>query len=405
MLSELHVIGLAAPEFNPEQEGILCRCHLLVGPERLRPLLAGVATAPIISITPLTTAIKAIATALHSGPVAVLASGDPLFYGIGRRLLAEFPPAIITIHPALSALQRACARFKLPWDDAAVVSLHGRPPQHLPGLLLAAEKTLVFTDQHHRPEIIARNLLDYLTSVGGEDLLAGCRLSVAEELGLAGEQISHGSLAEIAGRRFADLNILAIQRPPLPTLPPFAFGLVEGELHHSRGLITKNAVRAASLHQLRLPREGVFWDIGAGSGSLSVEAARIAPRLLVYAIEQSPEEIDNIKKNIVKFATFNIVALPGRAPECLAGLPAPDRVFVGGSGGSLAEIISAAAGRLAPTGRLVVNAVLAATATAAPELMRREGLTVTHSTIRVNHTDEGGSSRDLNPITITCGRR
>ncbi len=121
---------------------------------------------------------------------------------------------------------------------------------------------------------------------------------------------------------------------------PYQFGLTEDSIQHSRGLITKNEVRAATLHQLQLPRKGVFWDIGAGSGSLSIEAARANPHLTVYAIEHKEEELENIKNNIVKFGCYNIVPIFGRAPEALVALPDPDRVFIGGSSGSLPDIVA-----------------------------------------------------------------
>ncbi len=146
---------------------------------------------------------------------------------------------------------------------------------------------------------------------------------------------------ETSKQKFSALNILCLLVPKIPDNKTcsYGFGLTEDSIEHSRGLITKNEVRAATLHQLQLPAEGIFWDVGAGSGSLSIEAARSNPQLTVYAIEHKEEEIDNIKNNIVKFDCYNIVPVFGKAPESLVHLPDPNRVFIGGSSGSLPGIV------------------------------------------------------------------
>ena len=401
---KLFVIGVADPVLSARQESLLATCTLIVGTRRFELMTDGF-SAKFQYITPLAEALAAIARHLPQGNVAVLASGDPLFYGIGRRLLAEFPAEAIEIHPALSSVQRACALFRQPWEDAMVTSLHGRPCTHLPGLLLGQGKHLVLTDADHSPDRIAKKLLDYLQSIGETELVQAVRMLVAENIGLPNERVFHGTLREGAARQFAELNILCLLVPESPDLPDFAFGLGEDDLFHSRGLITKNEVRAATLHALRLPPAGIFWDIGAGSGSLSIEAARANPRLTVYAVEQKDEELRNIKKNIVKFRSFNIVPVPGRAPEALDRLPAPDRIFVGGSGGSLAAIIKLAAEHLAEDGLLVVNGVIDKTVREAPPLMKKFGFTVSSSVISVTRTEPDGEERRFNPITIMTGKR
>ncbi len=401
---KLYVIGIDEPALSARQESLLATCSLIVGTRRFE-LMTARFRAAFQSITPLAESFAAIGRHLPLGNVAVLASGDPLFYGIGRRLLAEFPEEAIEIHPALSSVQRACALFRLPWDDAEVVSLHGRPCAHLPGLLLAPGKHIVLTDAHHCPDRIAEKLLDYLCLVDEQRLPGDVMMLVAENIGLPNERVFRGTLAEGAARKFSELNILCLIVPEAPGLPDTFLGLCEEELFHSRGLITKNEVRAATLHALRLQPCGTFWDIGAGSGSLSVEAARMNPRLTIFAIEQKDEELQNIKKNIAKFRCFNIVPVPGRAPEALERLATPDRIFVGGSGGSLSAILELAARRLAQSGILVVNGVLDKTVDEAPALMRKLGFSVTTSVIRVTRTGADGVERQFNPITIMTGIR
>jgi len=401
---KLHVLGIAESALSSEQEQILANCQLIVGTKRLTGLAAHLPCRSI-EITPLATAFAAIRSALPQGNVAVLARGDPPFYGIGRRLLAEFPQGIIQIYPAISSIQRACALFKITWDDARIISLHGRKCDHVPGLLLNHNKILALTDGVNSPDKIAGLLLDYLQLIGETDLAGNIKVLVAEDLGLENEKIFSGTLRQAYRQTFSPLNILCLLAPNSLDDTPFRFGLTENLLQHSRGLITKNEVRAATLHQLQLPAKGVFWDVGAGSGSLSIEAARSNPELTVYAIEHKEEELENIKNNIVKFRCYNIVPVFGRAPEALAGLPDPDRVFIGGSGGALAGIIGLAAERLATGGSLVVNGVIEKTIRMAPDLMTQHGLTVTSAVLQISRTEPNGNVRDFNPITIMTGRR
>ncbi len=403
---KVSVIGISEPVLSLSQLELLDTCSLLIATGRLRDMAADF-SGKIQSIAPLEQAITAIRSTLPTGNIAVLASGDPLFYGIGKRLLEEFLPGQLEFYPALSALQRACALFKTPWDDAVIVSLHGRQHHHIPGLLLKNKKTIVFTDQNNSPQIIADKINKYLQSIGHIDLIERIAFSVAENLGLPNENVFTGSLEETAKNDFSPLNILYLQRPHLQGQKQTSFdlGLTEEEISHSRGLITKNEVRAVTLHQLQLPRQGVFWDIGAGSGSISIEAARTNPRLTVYAVEHKEEELNNIKENIRRYDCFNVIPVFGRAPEVLADLPAPDRVFIGGSTGSLADIVRLVAKQLTADGHLVINGVIEKTITTAPQYMREAGFAVSRIVINVSRESQNGAVQNFNQITIMAGTR
>ncbi|MDK9707420.1 MAG: precorrin-6y C5,15-methyltransferase (decarboxylating) subunit CbiE [Desulforhopalus sp.] len=404
-MTRIFVIGIAEEQLATWQEQLLQQCTLIIGAERYSEMIPGFSDR-YLSITPLQGALIKIREALPHGKVAILASGDPLFYGIGRRLLSEFPQEKIELFPALSSVQRACALFRIPWDDARITSLHGRTTSHLPGLLLGHAKHLILTDAANSPDFLAGQILDYLQAIGEQELPAAIRMLVAEDIGLSTERITSCSLDEARSQRFSAMNVICLLIPGAAlSIPEYRLGLTEEIIHHSRGLITKNEVRAATLHQLRLPETGVLWDVGAGSGSLSIEAARANPRLTVFAIEQKDEELANIKKNIVKFRCFNIVAVPGRAPEALAGLPDPQRVFIGGSGGALPAIIPAVAARLAEGGILVVNGVAQKTIDTAPGLLRAAGFTVQSATVQVSRTDPHGNTIHFNPISIMTGSR
>ncbi|ADH86279.1 bifunctional cobalt-precorrin-7 (C(5))-methyltransferase/cobalt-precorrin-6B (C(15))-methyltransferase [Desulfurivibrio alkaliphilus] len=421
------VIGVGDQGLSDRQLRALAGCRCLVAGERHRPLVAGLQI-PVVPVTPLKGALTAIKEHLPQGKVGVLASGDPLFFGIGRTLLHHFAPEQLEFMPALSTVQQACARFRLPWDDARVISLHGREAGETDlllntGALLAAPKTIIFTDGRRSPDLIATRLRDYLALVGADRLLAATRVLVAENLGGAGERLITGSLGEIAGQRFAPLNIMVLQRAAesagggrISADLPAALGLQTEEIRHSRGLITKDEVRAVTLHKLRLPATGVCWDIGAGSGSVSLEASRLAPGLAIYAVERRAEELANIKANIVKLAAYTIRPVAGEAPAALAALPDPDRIFIGGSGGRLAEILAAALPRLRPGGRVVINGVTAATKEEAPRLLRRHGCPVEVTEVSISRrwetdaitaddTAGAGTATRLNPINIICGHK
>jgi precorrin-6Y C5,15-methyltransferase (decarboxylating) len=403
---KLSILGITDASLTTDQENILSRCSLIVGTKRFAPLVAHL-PCRFTAIAPLDSALEVIRKTLPESNVAVLASGDPLFYGIGRRLLAEFPKDTIEIYPALSSLQRACALFQISWDDAKITSLHGRTHGHLPGLLLANKKNLVLTDAKNSPDRIAGQLIDYLQLIGETSLPPKIKMLVAENIGLEHEKIFCGNLIEGSKHSFAPLNILCLLVPSVPDNSSYnyRFGLTEDSIQHSRGLITKSEVRAATLHQLQLPKDGILWDVGAGSGSLSIEAARANPELTVYAIEHKAEELENIKNNIVKFRCYNIVPVFGRAPEALDQVPDPDRVFIGGSSGSLPQIVELIDKRLNSDGRLVVNGVIEKTVQVTPQQMKKYGFSVTSSVIKVTRTDADGRTFDFNPITIMTGTR
>ena len=411
-MSEILIFGVCGDQLPDGQRKLIQGCSAVVVSKRHTPLLDGI-NIHKIAIAPVREMVFALAVALEQGDVAVLASGDPLFFGIGRTMIERFGADRVRTFPALSAVQLACARFKLPWDDLVLVSLHGRDPGDLAGRILPHHRVMLFTDHRNSPDQIAGQLLSVLQKHGDTARLSRIRVRVAENLGLSGERLTTGKLADIAQQRFSPLNMMLVEQvepeedaQQSATTPNCVFGLQENEIIHSRGLITKDEIRAVILHRLRLPGNGVLWDVGGGSGSISIEAARLCPDLQVYTIEQKQEGQENIRANIVRFNLYNIHLIHGQAPEVLVDLPDPDRIFIGGSNGLLAEIIYPCADRLADNGRLVVSAVLKKTAEQAPQLMAKNGLDVDVRTIAVTRkTGLGQPEIRLNPITIITGTK
>ena len=355
----------------------------------------------IIPVAPLNAAIEAVSAWLGRGDVAVLASGDPLFFGIGRRLKKEFGRDRLHVFPALSSMQILAARTGIPWDDAGFISLHGRDAADAATLLLRGRpKKFILTDNTNTPVALARAMLERLRACGCEESAGGFRITVGENLGCADERITRGTPAEIAAKNFASLNLMLIE-DMFPAGNENLFPL-EGEISHSRGLITKDEVRAFCLTAINPPEAGVLWDVGAGSGSVGLACALLRPPLTVFAVERREEEIKNISANIKKFRAFNLVPAPGEAPEALSDLPAPDRVFIGGSGGRLDAIIAACHTRLKNGGKMVINAVLEKTAETAARMLTEFGMHPHLSRIAVSR-GFGEKKQDMNPITVITG--
>ena len=407
MTTTIELVGISGEELSSEAVQALSGCAAVVASSRHArfALERGLETIPI---APVSAMLDSLEKALGMGNVAVLASGDPLFFGVGRTLIKRFGAERINIHPALSSMQLACARFRIPWDDMKFISLHGRDAANCASAILLSQKTAIFTDSRNSPDYICRLILEKLSVAGDMETSSKITVHVAENLGHTDERLYVGNLEDIASTAFRPMNIMVTVHEDgwfreRFTETRIALGRNEHEISHSRGLITKDEVRAVTLHRLRLPADGCFWDIGAGSGSISIEASGLCPGLEIYSIEKNPEQQENIRKNIRKFGCWNINLINGQAPEALSGLPLPQRVFVGGSGGRLEDIIRFCCKKLAVNGRLVVNAILSQTARTAPVLMHEAGLDVSVVRISVERNQGQESGRKFNPITIITG--
>ncbi|MGE3913352.1 MAG: precorrin-6y C5,15-methyltransferase (decarboxylating) subunit CbiE [Chloroflexota bacterium] len=284
--------------------------------------------------------------------VVVLASGDPCFFGIGPLLVEALGQDRVEILPGASSVALAFARLGVAWHDARVVSAHGRPLSDAIKQAAGADKLAVLTDDEHTPSVVGSALLE----AGAHDAPAW----VFEHLGGPREASTATTLAGLAGKSFAALNVLVVPSViwDRPRHPAILFGLPEETYVHASGMITKPEVRAVSLSKLRLRPGGVLWDVGAASGSLGIEAASLVPGLSVYAVEKSEIQLRLLWRNVATRTGDNRVhAVKGEAPDVLADLPDPDAVFVGGSGGKLADILTTTSSRLRPDGRIVCNLV------------------------------------------------
>ena len=290
--------------------------------------------------------IKTLKELSENGDIVVLTSGDPLFFGLGRLLLEKLPTAEIQFQPHVSSVQLAFNRLKIPWQNATLVSVHGRSTDELvKSIKQGKEKIAILTDSERHPGAIARLYLAL-------DIPVDYKFYICESLGSQAENIREFSgeklteLAKLDGTDFAKLNVLILLKQKrqdsieLEDLP--IFGLPDKAFLSFRdrpSLITKKEVRLAILGELALQPQQVVWDIGAGTGSVSIEIARLCPTSKVFAIEKTSMGASLIEKNCQRFWVNNINIICNKAPQGLSELPSPDRVFIGGSGGNLKDIL------------------------------------------------------------------
>lgn len=290
--------------------------------------------------------------------VAVLVTGDPLFYGLARFLCDRLGTDRCEIIPHVSSMQMAFARVKESWDEAYLTNLANHNLDTVVEKIRVASKVGLFTTEQITPAQVAKRLLarriDYFT------------IYVCENLGARNERVTRGTVAEIAEQSFEPLNVMVLVREgDIPDRPRQSrirsmFGNPDEEFVQStpkHGLLTPAEVRAVALAQMALHHNSVVWDVGAGSGSVSVEAAQLAPGGQVFAIERDKEDEALIRQNADRFGVVNVTPVLGTAPEVWANLPNPDAVFIDGSGKEIARLAELAYDRLNPGGRFVANVV------------------------------------------------
>lgn len=361
----LDIVGMIGGHSFAGGDAAIRNADLVIGDQRL---LAGVntiakASEPLDS--PLDAALDRITERVQSGArVCVLASGDPGFFGIARALITRLGHQQVTVYPAPSSVAIGFGRLGISWDDAVVVSAHGRKFAPSIGQAIAAKKCAVLCGPNERPQEIGRQLLN-----------AGCgprRVVVCSRLGELDESVHDTDLQGLAAGEFDPLSVVVVLTEAPGHEPngsvhalQHSWAASEDSYAHRGGMITKSEVRAVVLAKLELPDSGVLWDVGAGSGSVAIDAAHLAPRLRVIAIEQNADDAQRIRENADAHGVA-IEVIEAQAPAAFSNLPPPDRVFVGGGGVS---VLDAARSRLRPAGVIVATfAALSRAATGAQSL-------------------------------------
>lgn len=347
--------------------------------------------------------LKAIFEQLQAagGKAVMLASGDPLFYGIGA-YAAKQADGRVEIYPNISSVQLAFARIGESWHDAFLTSVHGRSMKGLAQRIDGREKIALLTDDTNSPQAIA----NYLLSFG----MSEYRAFVAEHLGGADERTGWYTLEEMASTAFHPLNIVVLKRQSGAESRSSSLGIEDDEFIQrkpDKGLITKREVRVLSIANLRLQEDSTVWDIGTCTGSVAIECARIARMGQVFAIEKNEADLANCHQNMKKFRV-DLTTIHGKAPEGLAQFADPDAVFIGGSGGKLRELLHQCCSRLKPDGRIVLNAVTIENLYEAKQAFEAEGFELQITLAQISRSKpilQLTRFEGLNPVYILTAKR
>jgi precorrin-6Y C5,15-methyltransferase (decarboxylating) len=386
--------GLAG--LGPEAGAAVAEADLFIGGERHLAMLGDDRRPRRSWDTPLRRTVARIRR-MTATKVCILASGDPMSYGIGVTLTRELGIGNCRVIPHQSAFSLACARLGWPLAEVDMLTVHGRPLTLINRHLRPNARLLVLSADGDTPRQLARALRD-----GG---YSDSRMTVFEHMGGAREK-RHDGIARTWRRRTADLNTIALscradREAPRLMRPA---GLA-GDFYQHDGQITKPEVRAATMAALAPAPGELLWDIGAGAGSISIEFLRTEPTARAIAVERDADRADNIRSNGAYLGVRDLSVVVGQAPAALKGLERPDVIFVGGGSGN-SKLLDACWRALSPGGRLIVNAVSAEGEAALFAFMNRNGGEMTRLAIsRLQPMGDLHSWRAMQPVTQYRGRK
>ena len=363
MSALIHVIGLGVSEsavLAPEARSALAAAQCIVGSARQLETVGhlNLDSRSFVELPKLDKLEALIETSLIKGSVAVLASGDPLYFGIGKWFGKHFAAHQLCFYPAVSSIQAACHRLGYSLQDVTVLSLHGRPLSNIRRHLKRGQTLVILTDQHSVPNALAEECR--------KARFTDSRITVCERLGYGDEAVRSFAVGELlhgANTAFDPLHVSVIEvdgpggvLPEFPGIPDAAYetGAVPGQ-----GMISKREVRLTILSLLQPARGDVIWDVGAGCGGVAVELAHWNEHLSVHAIEHHPQRLQYLEHNRERFGVrCNLHTVAATAPDCFEQLPAANKVFIGGSGGRLPQLFAKSWAQLPAGGVLVVSAVI-----------------------------------------------
>lgn len=357
--AKIHIIGVGSDGLaglTARAKELITSADFVLGSDHALELVPEVRAERLRIGSDLPEVVRALEAHLGRKPMVLIAEGDPMFYGVARYLCDRLGKDRFEVLPHVSSMQLAFARVKESWEEAYLTNLATHPLENVLDRIRVAEVVGLFTSEQESPPRIARELL-----ARGLDYF---RVYVCENLGGPDERVTQGELADIQEMEFASLNVMILKRKQgRPDQQRRAarfrpFGNPDDVFAQSRpksGLITQAEVRAIALAELDIQPASVVWDIGAGSGSLAIEAAQLAEPGMVYAIEQESADYHLILANAEAFGVRNLKAVHGTAPAVVAGLPTPDAIFVGGTGHEVGRLLEAAFAALRPGGRMAVN--------------------------------------------------
>lgn len=348
-------IGMGNPDtLTVRAQRIIGQSDCLIGAKRMLESVENDRAVRISSIKN-EEIVSAILQQPQDSIISVLLSGDVGFYSAAKKLCGCIRQSVagakLELICGISSLQYFCAKIETSWDDLKVISVHGRE-NNVPAAVQKFGKVFVLTGSNQTAGDVCKELCRY----GLSDALVW----VGEELSYPQEKISHGTAEELSGQTFSSLAVMVIEGKKVPQTDFPAIGLAdEMFLRNTEGKtvpMTKQEIRAVALSRLQITEDACVYDVGAGTGSVSIEAVLTARGGRVYAIEKNPQAVEQLHKNRELFGAQNMQIVSGSAPQALLPLPAPDFVFVGGSSGNLSDILQLCFSKN-PKVRIVVTAV------------------------------------------------
>ncbi len=406
MSEPIDVIGIGADGpagLRPELVERILNADFLAGGERHLAFFPQARGERFILKNNLVGLVRALTPRWPGQRCVVLASGDPLFYGVGTFLAGYLGPEAMRVEPGLSSMQLAFARGGFSWQHAALASVHGRDLRATLLPLLGRALIGLFGQDGDSPAVVARFLLDR-----GLDYYEAV---VGENLGATGERISRWpNLRDLAGQRFDPLNYLILRRTKYPVERSrvecnraLAPGIPDKEFARPEmapEVMTRQEVRAVVLAKLlqHTPGGDTVWDIGAGLGTVAVEIAVLRPEVEVLAVEQEPQRVAFLRTNRERFGAYNIRVVEGEAPQALQfEAERPRLVFIGGSGGRLSELLSFVGKRILEGGRLVATFVTLEHLALAVQHFRLQGWPFEVTEVHVSRSDTLAGLTGLRP--------
>jgi precorrin-6Y C5,15-methyltransferase (decarboxylating) len=406
MNGKIQIVGVGpghSAYLSPAALTAIRGCDLLVGGQRNLEAFSNCGKAMIVIEGDLEQLCEELCRRAVGQKVAVLVSGDPGIFSIQKLLRRKLVNWEIETIPGISSLQYFCAKLGVGWDDLRIVTMHGRDAVDLVREVRTHAKVCVFTGGENSPNVLCRRLR--AAEIGQARVTVGERLSYPEE------RIVRGDLDQIGALKFDNLAIMLIEQAFLagPDREGLAgWGLPDECFIRGATPMTKEEVRAVALAKLRLRKNDIVYDIGAGTGSVTVEAALRCRGGSIYAIERDPAALALIAQNVNQFGLINVRMITGAAPAALEGLPEPDRIFIGGSGGQLAAIITQLGNYQKPC-RVVVNAVTLETTVEAMESLTANGFSAVEAVnIAISRSHPVGVKhlmQALNPVTIISAEK
>lgn len=341
-------IGPGNPDLlTGEARQAIAASNILLGDKRMLSAFAD--SSKTVYDTIKTSAIAEVAAKADPARdvLAVLVSGDVGFFSLAKTISGKLPDCECVRYCGISSLVYFASKLQLSWDDAKIVSMHGRD-QNLVAAVAQNKKVFSLTGGEHSPQALCKQLCEH--GLGQVLVYVGENLSYPEE------KITQGTAEEISALSFPSLSVMMLLNDEANCFEPTVHGLADDLFMRSKVPMTKQEVRSVSMSKLMPKATDVIYDIGAGTGSCSVELALIAKQGKVWAFERNPVAVELLGKNKELFGLTNLDVIAGEALENIKTMPAPDCVFVGGSGGDLCEMLDVIYAKNSKC-RIVINAI------------------------------------------------